>query len=112
MRAVHLGRLLVLERPVRVSDGAGGFAESWEPVGRLWAEISPGQGRDRMGEEVILSQVPYRIIVRGAPQGRARRPAPGQRFRDGGRVFCIQAVTERDPGGLYLTCFAREEIPT
>ncbi|MEO6299298.1 MAG: head-tail adaptor protein, partial [Paracoccaceae bacterium] len=33
-----------------------------------------------------------------------------QRLRDSGRVFVILAVTERDPDGLYLTCFALEEV--
>ena len=112
MKPVHLGRLLVLEASVRVSDGAGGFVENWAPVGSIWAEISPGQGRDRGGEEVTLASVPYRIVVRGAQQGAARRPIAGQRFRDGSRVFAILAVTERDPAGLYLTCFAREELLT
>lgn len=112
MTTVHLNRRLQLQRPQRVEDGAGGFAVAWEDVGTLWAEVIPGQGRDRDGEEVTLASVPYRIHVRGAPQGSARRPLPGQRFRDGGRVFAIHAVTERDGTGLYLTCFAREETPT
>lgn len=111
MKAVHLGRQLVLENAVRLSDGSGGFSESWQPLGTLWADVAPGAGRDRSGEEVTLSSIPYRIVVRGAPQGALRRPSPGQRFRDGERVFAILAVTERDPGGLYLTCFAREERP-
>lgn len=39
------------------------------------------------------------------------RPKPGQRFREGSRVFAILAVAERDPAGRYLTCFCREEGP-
>lgn len=112
MKAVHLGRLLVLEHVVRIPDGTGGFSESWEAVGSIWADVTPGSGRDRSGEEVTLASVPYRIVVRAAPQGALRRPSPGQRFRDGARVFAILAVTERDPRGHYLTCFAREERPT
>jgi head-tail adaptor len=80
-------------------------------MGSLWAEITPGAGRDTGGEEVTLTTVPYRITVRGAPQGSPRRPLVEQRFRDEGRVFRILAVTERDPGGHYLTCFSREEEP-
>ncbi|MDT8856317.1 head-tail adaptor protein [Paracoccaceae bacterium Fryx2] len=108
---VHLSRALVLEGAVRVPDGAGGFAESWVALGTLWAEVVPGAGREVAGEEVTLASVPYRITVRGAPQGAASRPLPEQRFRDGARVFAILAVTERDPGGQYLLCFAREEVP-
>jgi head-tail adaptor len=109
--AVKLTRKLVLEAQVRVSDGAGGFTESWTARGTLWAEVTAGSGRDVAGVEVTLASVPLRIKVRGAPVGAASRPAAGQRFRDGSRLFQILAVTERDGEAQYLTCFAREEVP-
>jgi head-tail adaptor len=111
MTAPHLTRKLVLEGQVNVPDGAGGFTESWGVLGTLWAEVLAGTGRDVPGEEVTLSSIPYRIIVRGAPQGAPSRPKVEQRLRDGARLFRIVAVTERDAGGQYLTCFAREEAP-
>ena len=111
MSAPQLNRSLVLEEPVQVADGAGGFALSWAVVGTLWGEIKAGSGRDPAGVEITLATVPYRIIVRGAPVGSPRRPVPEQRFRDGTRVYHIVAVTEWDPDGLYLSCFAREEVP-
>ncbi|WP_128515511.1 head-tail adaptor protein [Tabrizicola thermarum] len=111
MNAPHLNRSLVLEGVVRTPDGAGGFTLSWTPLGTLWAEVLPGSGGDTPGEERLLSAVPYRITVRGAPVGSGSRPVAGQRFREGTRLFLIQAVTERDPFGRFLTCFAREEVP-
>jgi head-tail adaptor len=111
MKAPHLNRALVLEGVVRTADGAGGFTEAWAALGTLWAEVLPGSGSDVLGEERMLSAVPYRVTVRGAPFGSASRPKAGQRFREGLRLFLIQAVTERDPDGRYLTCFAREEVP-
>lgn len=112
MSAPQLNRPLVLEAMSRVADGAGGFAESWGALGTLWAEVKPGAGRDAAGEEVVMGVVGYRITLRGAPQGSPARPVPGQRFRDGGRLFAILAVTEADAAGRYLTCFAREEVPS
>ena len=111
MTAPHLNRALVLEGVVRTADGAGGFTEAWTVLGTLWAEVLPGSGSDVLGEERMLSAVPYRVTVRGAPVGAASRPKAGQRFREGPRLFLIQAVTERDQFGRYLTCFAREEVP-
>ena len=111
MNAPHLNRALVLEAAVRTPDGAGGFTEAWVAQGTLWAEVLPGSGSDTLGEERMLSAVPYRITVRGAPVGSGSRPKAGQRLREGTRLFLIQAVTERDPFGRYLTCFAREEVP-
>ncbi len=106
----ELNRRLVLERAVQVADGAGGFSESWAVLGVVWAEVVAGSGRDVAGEEVTVSSVPYRITVRGAPVGAASRPKADQRLRDGTRLFKIIAVTERDAGGAFLTCFAREEV--
>ena len=111
MNAPHLNRALVLEGVVRTPDGAGGFTEAWGGLGTLWAEVLPGSGSDTLGEERMLSAVPYRITVRGTSTGSVSRPKAGQRFREGTRLFLIQAVTERDPVGRYLTCFAREEVP-
>lgn len=111
MNAPHLNRALVLEAVVRSPDGAGGFSSAWTALGTLWAEVLPGSGSDTLGEERMLSAVPYRITVRGAPVGSPSRPVAGQRFREGTRLYLIQAVTERDPFGRYLTCFAREEVP-
>lgn len=110
MNAPQLNRRLVLETPERVADGAGGFTENWAVLGTLWAEVSPRTGRERAEAGVLVSSVAYRIVVRGAVFGAAGRPKPEQRFREGDRVFVIQAVAERDPEGRYLTCFATEEV--
>ena len=111
MKGPLLNRSLVLERPVQIADVAGGFAQTWETVGTLWGEVKAGSGRDPAGVEITLATVPYRITVRGAAVGSPQRPRPEQRFEDGSRHFLILAVTERDPNGQYLTCFAREESP-
>ncbi len=109
-RRVHLGRKLVLEAPDRVSDGKGGYTETWVARGTLWADMTARTGRARDGGEVTTAYTAYRIVVRGAQEGADSRPAPGMRFREGGRVFPIQAVSERDPAGRFLTCYAIEEI--
>ena len=111
MSAPRLNRKLVLESEERVADGAGGFTKAWVAQGEVWAEIKAGSGRETDGELVTVSTVPYRITVRAAPVGAPSRPKPDQRFREGSRVFRILAVTERDSDGLYLSCFAREEVP-
>lgn len=110
MSAPHLNRKLILEAAQRVPDGAGGYGLVWQVLGTVWAELKPGTGRERAGEFVTLATVPYRIVVRAAPEGAQRRPRPEQRFRDGNRLFRILAVSEGDPRGHYLVCFAHEEV--
>lgn len=110
MKQVHLNRRLVLETPERALDGAGGHSETWVQQGVLWAEVKAGTGRESAAQFVTISTVPYKIIVRAAPEGSPSRPKPEQRFREGNRVFRILAVSEYDPKAHYLTCHAREEV--
>ncbi len=110
MSAPRLDRALVLEQAEREADGAGGHALNWVALGTLWGDVKPGTGRERAGEFVTLATVPYRITVRAAPVGSPSRPRPEQRLREGSRVFRILAVSEADRAGLYLTCFAQEEV--
>jgi head-tail adaptor len=111
MRVPNLNRRLVLERPVVVPDGAGGFAETWVVAGVVWAEVVAGVGREAAGEEINLSQTTYRVTLRGAPVGSPARPVAGNRLRDGVRLLTVLAVAERDPQGRHLVCSAREEVP-
>ena len=78
-------------------------------VGILWAAVKPGTGREMDMAGLTISSVPYKITVRAAARGAPSRPVPGQRFRDGDRIFRIVAVTETHNDPRYLTCVAREE---
>lgn len=110
MSAPQLNRSLVLEGPVKLADGAGGYTHAWEPLGVLWAELKAGAGREKAQSAATLSRVPYRITVRAAPYGAPSRPVAGQRFRDGARVFEIYAVAEKGVQAAYLTCHTQEEL--
>lgn len=113
MSAPRLTVPLVLESPVRAPDGMGGFQLSWQPAGQLWAEMRSGAGAERFAEVGAQSVVNWRITVRAAPAGDARRPRPEQRLRMGegalARRFRIEAVAEADPVGRWLVCIAKEE---
>ena len=106
MKMPHFNRKLVLEGPQRTSDGAGGFSEVWQALGIIWGEVLPrGAGR-----EVEASELKLKITVRAAPQGAPSRPTAAMRFRDGDRLYRIEAVTEAESAGRYLVCFAKEEV--
>ena len=110
--AVLLNRPLVLEGVTRSPDGAGGFNETWEVRGTLWAEVRACTGREAEGEGVSVARAAFRITVRAAPQGSPQRPEPGQRLRDGARIFPILSVTEQDAERRFLTLWAEEEVVT
>lgn len=108
--SARLDRLLTLEEPQRIPDAAGGFSESWTPLGEVWAEVTARTGRGAEFGLARTGRVSWRIVVRGAPVGGPSRPRAGQRFTEGSRVYQIDAVAERDPQGRYLICFATEEV--
>ena len=108
--SARLNRLLKLEDRQRVPDGAGGFSELWTELGEVWAEVSVRTGRGTEYGQLPTARTAYRIVVRGAPVGVPSRPVAGQRFREGTRLYQIEAVAERDPEGRYLICFATEEV--
>ena len=112
MSAPRLNRSLVLEAPIKTGDGAGGYTRDWQPLGVLWAELKAGSGREVSAAQATMSRVPYRITVRAAPFGAASRPSAGQRFREGTRVFHINAVAEKGVDAQFLTCHAEEELAT
>lgn len=112
MKRPNLNRQLALEAMQRSSDGAGGFVETWQQLGTLWAEVHPRSGRLTEGEVGAVSVTGFRITVRGAPDGHSTRPAAGQRFRMGNRSFRIEAVSEIEPKGFYLNCHCEEELAT
>lgn len=110
MKVTRLDVRLALEEALQVADGLGGFQLRWRRLGWLWAEMDSGAGRERDGGVGSESVVRWRVTVRGVKPGDPRRPAPGQRFRHGSRLFRIEAVAERDPAGRWLFCHVREEF--
>jgi len=107
---LRFSRRLVLEARERAADGAGGFSSSWRPLGALWAEVRAASGREDFVAAAPAPRVRYRIIVRGAPVGAPSRPQPGQRLREGVRVFDILTVTEHDAAGFRLEIIAEEGV--
>ena len=104
---------LIIESPVREPDGMGGFRLAWQDIGQIWAEMRSGAGGERLAEVGAQSVVNWRITVRAALAGAPRRPRPEQRLRMGegpaARRFRIEAVSEVDRQGRWLTCIAKEE---
>lgn len=105
----HLNRRLTLEAPTRTPDAAGGYSTAWSALGTLWAEVAPDLARLDAVPGGATARARLRVTVRAAPPGAPARPQAGQRFREGLRLFPIDAVQEADPTGRHLLCLAHEE---
>jgi head-tail adaptor len=105
-------RRFTLEAAQRLPDGAGGVTETWVTLGDVWGVLESGIGREAERDTLPVGAVRAKITIRAVPPGRPSRPQPGQRLREGGRVFRILAVTEAEREARFLTCHTlQEEIP-
>lgn len=108
---MRLSWKLELETLARVDDGAGGFSSSWTRLGTHWALVEPRSAGLVAGDEVATSAARYRVTVRAVPPESSARPKPGQRFRDGVRVYMIRSVQD-DRDARFLRCLVEEEAGT
>ena len=86
-------------------DGGGGFTESWQSVGTLWAEITPLGASQSFGPDCRETRVRHRITTRARPDILA-----GMRIATQTRRFAIRAVLAREAESPVLTLLC-EELP-
>jgi len=104
--SARIGRLrhrVVLERPVRESDGGGGAAETWEPVAGLWAMIELRSGKEAVEADRLSGTRKLDVTIRYRPD-----VAPHMRFRLGGRLLDIRTVLDEDDRRRFLKCECEE----
>lgn len=109
MGVANLNTPLMLEARQREADGMGGHRVNWRKLGTVHAMLRSSSGGLRGAEVGAESFSRWKITLRAFPAGDPRRPLPGQRLRMGERIFRIDAVSEQDPAGRFLTVSAQEE---
>lgn len=105
-----LTRKLVLEERLDAPDGAGGFTEGWQALGTHWGDVRLRSGRLERGEASARSRASHTVWIRAVGHAQPSRPRPGQRFRDGSRVFLIRSVADARSGEPLLECLTDEEV--
>lgn len=95
---------MVLEKPTRLPDGAGGATLAWSGAGIVAAEIVPLRAGERGVGAGIADLALHKIFIRHRGD-----VAPGDRFRLAARIFLILAVSDPPEDGRYLACLAEEE---
>lgn len=91
MKRVAIGGLkkrVTILKQVRVSDGQGGFTETWQEVGTVWAAIEPISGREYYEAMQLASDVTHRVRMRYMDL------TPHEKIKYDDRVFDIIAVID------------------
>jgi SPP1 family predicted phage head-tail adaptor len=62
--AGQLRERVIIERPVRTADGAGGADVTWETLATVWAEVMALGGTEHVLAERDEARGPHRITIR------------------------------------------------
>lgn len=108
MTDITIGALdtrLMLQSPVRVSDGAGGASIGWTLIDEVWAHVRAVGGAERLEAEGLKGRVTHEVWVRYRDG-----VAPDMRFLLGPRALDIRAVLETAGRRRYLRCLCEERV--
>jgi head-tail adaptor len=103
-------RRLVLEAFEPTPDGGGGMTGAWRALGVHWARLHPLSARQRAIGEAARSEITHRAVVRWSAPETPSRPRPGQRFREGTRIYAVAGVAEADQQRDALLCWVCEGV--
>lgn len=94
---------LTLEEAERVSDGGGGFTETWVEVAIVSAALRPSGGSEGIDSGRLAGRVTHEVTLRYRAG-----VVPAMRFRQGSRVFHILAAFDEDERKHWLRCLCEE----
>jgi SPP1 family predicted phage head-tail adaptor len=63
MRAGLKRRFVTIERAVQTPNGSGGFTESWEVIGRVFASAVPVGGTERLTAGTLTTAQGWRVTM-------------------------------------------------
>ena len=95
---------VTLQQAARTPDGMGGFAEAWQGIATVWAEVQPLTGKAYLAAQQVQSSVSHRVRIRYRDG-----VTPDMRVMFGTRHFAIDAVLCPDERKreLHLMCVER-----
>lgn len=93
----QLDQQITIERPTRVSDGAGGFTETWAALETVWADVFPEGGTERNEDGAFNATGTFRFVIRFI-DGLTER----DRILWGGEYYNIRQVARRGGREMYL----------
>lgn len=102
-RVSDLRHRVVLEEAQRVSDGAGGFTETWVAVATVFAALRPVGGSEAVEAGRLAGRVSHEVTLRYRAG-----VTPAMRFRQGARVFHILAAIDEGERKHWLRCLCEE----
>jgi SPP1 family predicted phage head-tail adaptor len=94
---------VTVQTAVQVSDGQGGFTETWTDGPTVWASIEPLKGYERVQAMQTQSPQTHKITVRYTPD-----ITSASRLKFGTRVFGVKEVLNTEERNRFLVIKAIE----
>lgn len=93
IRAGKLDQRVSIERLARVSDGMGGYSETWTSLGEVWAQVVPVRGAEKWEAMRVSPDARMKVRVRWrGDSGGQPFYTTADRLTWRGRVYSIESV--------------------
>lgn len=106
---MNIGKMrhrITIEQKTKVSDGAGGYTESWVPFVTVWASIDPVSGKEFFEAQQTQSSVSHKIRIRYKSG-----VLPAMRVNFKGRIFGIESVINWEERNRDMLLMCSEVTP-
>ena len=103
MSAGILNKRIILEAPVKTSDGMGGFSESYSTVAEVYAAIWPVSATDILRNNAPVMEVTHRIRIRYRSVMKS-----AWRISWAGRYFSIVSIIDPNMKHEWLDLLCKE----
>jgi SPP1 family predicted phage head-tail adaptor len=101
--AASLRDRLTIQNVSRVSDGQGGFTETWNDGTTVWANITPMKGYEKFQAMQMQTPLTHKIAMRYTSE-----VTTASRLKFGTRVFEVKEVINIEERGRFLAIKALE----
>src|SRR5688572_4333984 len=88
---------VTIQNPSRVSDGQGGFAETYPDGDSIWCSIEPVKGWERMQAAQMQTPVTHKITVRYRTD-----ITTASRLKFGSRIFWVREALNPGEANHFL----------
>ena len=99
----QLDHRLVIEKPLRTSDAAGGAQDGWQLHGNVWAHMRPLLQGERLYGDAVDGFATHIITIRHKDDITA-----DMRFRFDTRIFDIVSLINDNENNSWTICKCRE----
>ncbi|WP_169331897.1 phage head closure protein [Zavarzinella formosa] len=99
-----MDKRVAIQSVTRVSDGQGGFTDSWATDATVWANVNPTKGWEKFQAQQTQTPVTHKITIRYRSGITTK-----QRVLFGSRVFNIKEALNPDEANAFLELQAIEQ---